>query len=155
LLLCVAVSVLLSAAPASAAQKCVASPGTAAIEQYCETVPAAGGDTGSESGPGSAQPISAETLSQIQAAAGGQAVRAVAGAEAIAPATPRKPSHATSAEPAGRSPAPARVDSNPLDAVASAASRGTEVGGPLVYILLALTLLLASGAWMRFRRSDG
>ena len=155
LLLCVALAALLLAAPASAAQKCVAPPGTAAIEQYCETIPAAGGETGSDDDPGATRPIGDETLGQIQAAAGDEAVRAIAGPQATAPSNAKKPSHRTNPKPAGRSTAPAHVDSNPLDAVASAASSGTEVGGPLVYILLALTLVLASAAWMRFRRSNG
>jgi hypothetical protein len=155
--LSVALSALLLAAPASAAQKCVAPPGTAAIEQYCETVPAVTGETGSGHGPGAARPISGQTLSRIQAAAGPRAVQAIAGPKATAPSTARKPSRGSGKdpEPPARPAAPARVDSNPLDAVASAASSGTEAGGPLVYILLALTLLLASATWLRFRRSNG
>jgi hypothetical protein len=155
LLLCVALSALFLAAPASAAQQCVAPPGTAAIEEYCETLPAAGGETGSGEHPGPSRPISAGTLSRIQAVGGVHAVQAIGGPEATVPSKAKKPSPTTSPERAGRATAPARVHSNPLDAVASAASSGTEVGGPLVYVLLALTLLLASAAWMRFRRSNG
>jgi hypothetical protein len=153
--LCVALSALLLTTPASAAQKCVAPPGTAAVEQYCETIPSASGDTRSGDGPGAAHPIASGTLDQISAAAGPEAVRAIAGADAPAPSTARKPPERTSdPQPAGRPARPAPAESNPLSAVVSAASDGTEVGGPLVYILLALTLVLVSGAWMRFRRSN-
>lgn len=150
-------SALLLAAPAGAAQPCVAPPGTAAIEQYCETIPSAGGDRDSVGRPGPEHPISGGTLRQVQAQAGPQAVAVIAGpgASIAAPAKQPSPGHRAPRPTAKRPDVPARSHSNPLSAVASAAGNGAEVGGPLVYGLLALTLLLASAAWLRFRRSNG
>src|SRR5436305_12487615 len=52
-------SAAVGALPAQAAPAhCVAPPGTSGIDQYCETVPAAGGDTGTRGGSQGSHPLS-------------------------------------------------------------------------------------------------
>jgi hypothetical protein len=128
------------------------------LEQYCETIPSAAGDTTGGSGPGPQQPIGNDTLSQIQAQAGREAVRAITGSPAPITSGARKPPERSDEPGPDRgSEGPARTGGvNPLSAVASAAGSGAEVGRPLIDVLFAITLLLAGAAWIRFRRNtDG
>src|SRR4051812_32756573 len=55
-----------TAAPA-AAQRCEAPPGTAAVDQYCETIPSASGPRGTDTGAAARQPVPAETLRKLEA----------------------------------------------------------------------------------------
>lgn len=145
------------AGPASAAPKCFAPPGTAAMEQYCETVPSASGNqagpgSGARSTAGQAGPsVSAATADQIAASVGDEATQNITGVprgrEAGRDNKSTKPGHPTTSS------TPADAEANPLSAVASAAGTGAEVGGPLVYTLLALTLIVVGLAWTRFRRT--
>lgn len=148
---------LVLAGPAAAAEKCVAPPGTAAIEQYCETVPSASGDQpGSGAAADSAQgqggaPVTDATADRIAASVGDEAAQSITG---VAPGRGGDgPSKSAKPRAPAKNRAPADAEANPLGAVASAASTGAEVGGPLVYSLLALTLLLVAVGWTRFRRT--
>lgn len=150
------VGALLFVAPGTAlAQNCVAPPGTAGIDQYCETVPSAGGDQGA--GPGqsrSAAPVSGKTVSALERSGqDGQALNRFLGQDPSSSAGKRsgKPSAGkqgtaldgrTADEPS----------SNPLAAVRSAVGSGDTVGSGFVWIMLAITLLIASVAWLRYRR---
>jgi hypothetical protein len=148
-LLPAALAALALATPAPAAT-CQAPPGTAAIEQYCETVPTASGDDAKNAG-GSPDGIARATLDRIEAAAGPAAVDTIGGTQVAGSPSGRGEARRPTATGEPAKPAPER--GNPLDAIASAAGSGAQVGGPLVYSLLGLTLLLAGGAWLRFRRS--
>src|SRR5947208_16163057 len=57
-LLALTASAAAGAVPVQAAANCVAPPGTSGIDQYCETVPAAGGDTGTRGGSQGSHPLS-------------------------------------------------------------------------------------------------
>lgn len=108
--------------------------------------PPMGGTSQSQGGGGSVSPSTAD---QIAASIGDSAARSITG---IAPDRERSGENAkVRSIEKGRS--PASDGTNPLSAVASAAGTGAEVGGLLVYTLLALTLLVVGVAWTRFRRS--
>src|SRR5436309_9895999 len=79
----VALGALLGPLPAQAAPaNCVAPPGTSGIDQYCETVPAAGGDQGTRGGGGGGtgghhtlgSSLSRKTVAQLHRSAAGRAV---------------------------------------------------------------------------------
>jgi hypothetical protein len=150
------------AAPATAAgpTDCVAPPGTAAIEEYCETVPSATGDKGG--GIRSAQPLDRSTRSELrsqgadgQALAGllrsdGSAATSGSGGGSVtskgskgsgSAGTSRGGAGATQDEPSG----------NPLHAVTSAVEAGPTLGGGFAWALLGITALMIAAGWMRLR----
>ena len=162
----------LVATPA-AAQRCEAPPGTAAVEQYCETVLAAGGARGAGRGAAPAQPVPARTLRRLEAsgAQGRQLSELLQGAPAAAPARGtsraaprRRPARRTSrAAPRGRvgagrqaalRPAPA-APANPLSAVRSALTGGETVGRGFPWVLLAIAAGMGAVAWLRRGRRHG
>ena len=143
----IAALVLLPAATATA-QTCVAPPGTAAIDQYCETVPAAGGDRGStDAGPRVAIPQ--QTADQLaRSNEGGTLLRNLGN-------DPKKPWGATKQRAGSdESEAPVAPSNNPLDAVGSALSSGPTLDGWFIAALLAVTLLMVSWGWIAYRRRD-
>ncbi len=145
----IAAAFALWAAPVASAQRCVAPPGTAAVEQYCETIPAAGGSRASDSGPKDPVPLSRRTARDLagSGAEGEQLLRSLGH-------DPQKRSSGS-----GRSrpdieggDAPSEPSSNPLDAVRSALSGGPSMGSGFFTVLVALTLLMLGFAWFSYRR---
>jgi hypothetical protein len=164
------------ALPAHAATaNCVAPPGTSGIDQYCETVPAAGGDTGTRGGGRGGHPLSHSVprrtatglrnagpvgkavLSLPSGIAGqGAATQSGAGGGAVGKggahgkgSNGRSPTNRSKAEqstPSGKS-------DNPLQAIRSAVSTGTSAGEGLVWIFVALGLVMSGLAWLSYRRS--
>jgi hypothetical protein len=144
------------AAPATAATTdCVAPPGTAAIEEYCETVPSATGDKGG--GVRSAQPLDHSTRSALRAqGADGQALAGLLSSDgASAPAGSSGKSKASkgsgSAGSAGTAAPQDEPSSNPLHAVTSAVEAGPTLGGGFAWALLGITALVIAAGWMRLR----
>ncbi len=160
---------LLVPAPA-AAQRCVAPPGTAAIDQYCETIPTARGDRGSGTPqpPPAAVVVPRRTLKELAASgAEGAALNRELGAapeSAAASGRPARPDgQGVKGERAQGTPAPrtqgtpAQAPSaNPLDAVRESATGGTTLGSGFSWLLLIVTLALVAWAWIgvRGRRTD-
>ena len=148
------------AGPASAAQKCVAPPGTAAMEQYCETVPSASGERGRRpaigrsfhSRPGADLGSRLPPPIRSPRASATRLRRSITGVPRGREAGQRQQEHEARSHRQGAARRPT-LTANPLSAVASAAGTGAEVGGPLVYTLLALTLIVVGVAWTRFRRT--
>ena len=138
---------LLPAATASAQRTCVAPPGTAAIDQYCEVVPDAGGDRGSND-PRPPATLPQETADRLAGSGQGQALLRQLGQD------PAKPKGAKRARTEA-APAPDAPSSNPLDAVSSALSSGPTVSSGFVVALLAVTLLVLSWGWIAYRRRTG
>jgi hypothetical protein len=150
------------AAPATAGTSdCVAPPGTAAIEEYCETVPSATGDKGG--GIRSAQPLDRSTRAALRAqgadgqalagllrsdgssapggSAGSKGSKASKGARAGSTGTNGGGAGATQDEPSG----------NPLHAVTSAVEAGPTLGGGFAWALLGITALMIAAGWIRLR----
>jgi hypothetical protein len=152
------------AAPASAGTtNCVAPPGTAAIEEYCETVPSATGNGGG--GASATRPVSSSTRAALRSqGADGQALagllRSDGNGTAAAPAGGSKASgQGSSAKGAsssrgtvdGASASQDEPSSNPLHAVTSAVQAGPTLGGGLIWGLLGITALMLAAAWLRLR----
>jgi hypothetical protein len=154
---------LATAAPASAQTDCVAPPGTAAIEQYCETVPSA---TGAKGG-GASAPTTVDGAARSELRSKGPDGRALAqllasdrrasmsGGDATADGARGLGSDHGDGRPAPRSgrvesPAPPAAPSfNPLDAVSSAVEAGPTLGGPFGWPVLGLTVLMIGAGWLR------
>jgi hypothetical protein len=147
--------VLVLAAPA-AASECVAPPGTAAIEQYCEIVPSATGDSGGSS----PAPDRSSTPALRAQGADGRALANVLGSDRTGSASgsrgkqrtarsaPRHGHRAAARATAARDePAP-----NPLRAVTSAVQAGPTLGGGFAWVLLGITALMLAAGWLRLRR---
>src|SRR5437763_16771660 len=152
----VAVGALLGPLPAQAAPTtCVAPPGTSGIDQYCETVPGAGGDQGTRGGGGGTtgghhslgSSLPKRTVSQLGRSAAGRAVLGLSTGLTNASTTSASggsgsrsggsgsghsgksggASHG-SGSAASQSGAPTGRSDNPLDAVRSAVSTGASAG---------------------------
>ena len=163
LLLLALTAILVAAAPA-AAQKCVAPPGTAAVDQYCENVPSASGNSGgggsddSNGSSGATAPRNTvraldragESGKELKQFLGEDVASARADTGAKQGSKGSSDRKARTREPAGT--APEQPSSNPLGAVQSAVNSGTTVGSGFTWILVLLTLLIAGIAWMRYRR---
>ena len=139
--------------PVASAQRCQAPPGTAAIHQYCETIPAAGGDRTSDAKGQPAVPLSAKTAGELASSGkeGEQLLRSL-GHDPQASAksggrSDRRPTASTATPPV-----PPAPSSNPLDAVRSAVTSGPSMGAGFFTVLVALTVLMAGFGWYGYRR---
>jgi hypothetical protein len=156
---------LVTAGPA-AAQRCNAPPGTAAVDQYCENMPSATGGGGGSSGGGSNDPSRANVPSSTvraldRAGERGKELKRFLGDDVASAQgrsgkkqTPERTStrKAEKREAVGKP--PTQPSSNPLGAVQSAVNSGTTVGIGFIWLLVALTLLIAGIAWLRYRRGS-
>jgi hypothetical protein len=150
---------LAAAAPAAAGTSdCVAPPGTAAIEEYCETVPSATGNTGG--GARAAQPLSRSSRSALRAqGADGKALAGLLSSDGSSPATGSTTATGSTKQSKQRSrggvaDTTATQDepsSNPLHAVTSAVQAGPTLGGGFAWALLGITALMIALGWMRLR----
>ena len=150
------------AAPAAAGTTdCVAPPGTAAIEEYCETVPSATGDKGG--GVRAPQPLDRSTRSELRAlGADGQALAGLLRSDGSGSASgsgggsagSKASNSGGSAGTRGGGGASATQDEpsgNPLHAVTSAVEAGPTLGGGFAWALLGITALMIAAGWMRLR----
>jgi len=150
LLLPILAALLLALPGASAlsAESCEAPPGTSGSEQYCETLPAGGGDRQSTGGPGAARSFDRRTQAELgRSGRDGRGVLTLpAGGESRDPA------------PAGeRSGSGRRSDSeppgSPIGSLGSALESGSSAGAGFVWLLLGAGLAMAGIAWWRYRRA--
>jgi hypothetical protein len=166
---CAALAALVAPGVATA-QKCVAPPGTAAIENYCETIPAAGGDRDSGDPDAPAPDVSPQT-SQALAQTGddGKALAQALGGDDSSGTTGSNTGDGGSGNggsgnggngsgsDGGSSltiPVPKAPSSNPLNAVTQATGQGTGIGQGFVIVLVAATLVLGGAGWMAYRRRE-
>jgi hypothetical protein len=172
-----AAGVLVGPLPAQAAPvNCQAPPGTSGIDQYCETVPAAGGDQGTSGGGGGGSgtsgrvggSVSRRTATTLQhSGTGGKAILGLSTASGQASGSAQGSSsgaakgktgaasqkHGTAQGSQGnQSKAPAARSDNPLEAIRSAVTAGTSAGPGFVWILVVLGVIMAGLGWLRYRR---
>jgi hypothetical protein len=151
---------LLAAKPA-VAQSCTAPPGTAAIDEYCESVPSATGDGGGSTGSPPQSPSTSTVRALDRSGTNGKELNRFLGETATSAhgreneANRKKPkagSHTSSGSGGSAGTVPDQQSSNPLGAVQSAVNSGTTIGKGFTWSLIAITLLLVGLAWMRYRR---
>ena len=172
--LALATGVLVGPLPAQAAPvNCQAPPGTSGIDQYCETVPAAGGDQGTRGGGHSGRRLG-DSLPRHTAAAlrrSGGAGKAILGLSSgsgqgsnsgnnsgtsggnAAKGSTGAGSHGRSTAQGSQFTAPAGRSDNPLQAIRSAVTSGGSAGPGFVWILVILGAIMAGLGWLRYRRS--
>jgi hypothetical protein len=180
LMTCVALLLFALGAPSAMAETCNAPPGTSGIDQYCEALPGAGGNGGSNhhdggKGGGGHKPdrVSPKTTDTLrQHGADGAAVLSLANS-VDSPAVPAaqtetKPAPAkhhkskshkseqqpqtTTRQPTKPSPGPisAAPASNPVSAVGDSFS--SSLGGGFIALLAGIAVVLAVLAWLGRRR---
>jgi hypothetical protein len=148
-------SVGVGAAPAAAQQQCVAPPGTAAVEQYCETIPAATGPrtlgpSHTAAPPSAPTPVPVVQRRLARAGAPGQELDRLVQRSATAP--PVREHHARASRPrAAATPAPLQIGS-PLRTASAVLSGGETVGGGFGWVLLAIAAATGGAGWLRLRR---
>lgn len=134
----------------AAAASCVAPPGTAAIDQYCETVPGASGDRGSGD-----PPLTARVPSKTAATLRRSGPDGVALAQALGHSSPqgsKKPRHESATSGRTQATDPRAPSNNPLSAVGQAIGKGSTIGSGFVIALLAVTLVVVGWGWVAYRR---
>jgi len=127
------------------AQECVAPPGTAAVDEYCETVPTATGDQGANEAPPAG--VSAKTLDALRDAGPDGAAFAK---QLETPGNGSKGSKRSDGVAGGGSVdrAVAEPGSNPLTAIRSAVSSGASVDPWFGWVLLLLTVAVVGAWWL-------
>jgi hypothetical protein len=125
-------------APAALAQQKLAPPGNSAVDEYLETVPAAGGNQPSTGG-GTPRTLNKDSREAL-AALGPDGKAALAAAEATAPAAPS--GRADGAGGSAAPPEPAGGESVP-GAIARAVGGSGDAGGMGVWLPLLLTVSAA------------
>lgn len=156
------------------AQECQGPPGASAVQQYCESIPAAGGTTrpprgsatasadgSSGSGASTAQSsLPQDVRRQLGASEAGQAVVGlVESADAASPDGGATPGGGKSdaGEKATSSPAADAPSGSPLRAVSSSIESGQTIGDGFLWALALITVAAIGGSWLayRSRRGDG
>jgi hypothetical protein len=138
----------LIAAPASRAQSCQAPPGTSGIEQYCESIPGAGGERGPGDRSPSGKSVPAGTKRFLERRSAGEQILRLAGSGGgrgrnRAPSDGRR--GAGPAVPERAAPAPS---ASPLTAIAHALGPDSGADPAFYWLLVALALLLGGLGWM-------
>jgi hypothetical protein len=150
-----ALAAAIIAAPASG-QSCKAPPGMSAIDQYCEAIPAPGGDRGNSDADRGGRPISAAARHALERrGADGKAIIALSAASPKSKLTSLGGlSGASPSTTAGRG--ADRLDrpsDNPFAALASGFTESGNTVGPLFgTVLLFFALVFFATAWLRYRR---
>jgi hypothetical protein len=145
----------LTATPAAAAGRCVAPPGTGAVDEYCETVPTDHGNRGSGDTGSNGPAISDKTITQLAASGtDGQELAQAIGADptklAAAVGAKAKRPHGSKVVPAVA--VPDAPSSNPLNAVREAVGGNSTIGSGFIIALIVIVLLMAGWGWIAFRR---
>jgi hypothetical protein len=157
------IALLLALPSAAGAQTCVARPGTAALDQYCETIPSGGGQRSTRpTNPRLRDTLPPDEVSRLQRRGDeGNAVLALPSG----PAPPSAPSsavssgsHELSKVPPGALPAagtdapPAAPSANPVSAAFSSLGFVGSLGWGLVALLAVLAVVASAAAWSSSRR---
>jgi len=159
----VALFCLAMAQPAMGATRCESLPGRSALDQYCETIPGATGDSSPGSGSGSGRHLSRGTERKLRASgAAGQALLGLSegngGGGAAQSGGSGTGANGGSGERSSRGSSSGQGDkaadepsNNVLSAVRSAADSGSSSGAGFIWLLLVVALVIAGIAWARYR----
>lgn len=153
-----ALAVVLALPASSEAQSCEAPPGTAAIDQYCETVPDVEGVRGAGE-PAPAAPVAQDTLDELAASgADGEAfAQSLGDGLGDGPGSGSSPEGISdgndrTAPTTSSSGMPDAPSNNPLTAVSQAVGDGSTVGLGLIVVIIAATIAIMGWAWLAYRR---
>lgn len=131
--------------PASA-QRCIAPPGTAAVDQYCENVASAIGDRPATT-PSGASITPSVQAGLLKAGPVGQALaRSVA--TTGRDGRPRRPARPVRSDAMEALAPPSR---SPLSAIGAALGDGSTIGARIIGAFILLTIAMAGAAWRRSR----
>ena len=136
------------------AQRCVAPPGTSAIEQYCETVPGPGGDRGTAAPQARGRELPPGVVSQLKRAGqDGAALLEATGASGDPVGAGGSARESSRPDKQDDAPAPGATSDggSPLSALEAAADSGPSTGALFLWVLAGLAALLTAGAWIRSR----
>jgi hypothetical protein len=173
---CVALLCVMLAEPAFAQRDCQAPPGRSGLDQYCESVPGAtgdsgpgaGGDTGRDLSPSTRQrlersgaagqallgaiggPSGGEKESAAEGDGGGRATREESAADSDGGGKSSRGSSGSGNEKAADEPS-----NDVLSAVRSAADSGASTGPVFIWVLVAVAVAIAGIAWIRYRVRGG
>jgi hypothetical protein len=150
--------VTLIATSAAIAAPCSAPPGTAALDQYCEVVPSAGG-TGHNTSHGKAEAVSPPVQDAIDSLPASQARELAQTMDRLGPAAAKEVSPRPRAGIHGTGPGvdrgeprvPAEPSGNPLSAAARAVTGGPTSGPVFPWVLISVWAMLAGVSWVRYR----
>lgn len=156
------------AAPSALAQsRCVAPPGSSAVDEYCEVVPDGTGGTGGGGSPGGssgAGGVPGGAASQLERSGPtGDAVLSLAGGrresqrESNKDETKRKDGGARATKPRpDQAQLPdqdqGRSGNNVVEAAAASTSEATRVGSGFIWVLLASVVAVGGWGWIAYRR---
>ena len=139
------ISVLLVSAGAAVAQRCKAPPGTAGIDQYCETVPGAKGDRESGSGKRVGRSLDREDSRALEEAGqDGRGVLALPASGARGRGQGERQGERQGKEASGSA----------IGALGSGIESGSSAGQGFIWLLLAAGVGMAGIAWIRYRRGS-
>ena len=145
---------LVLVAPASAQQSCEAPPGTSAVDEYCETVPEAGGSRSADARPDRPVALPSGTAKELaRSGPDGEALLRQLGYDPakVGEQANENRSAPVEARPGGE-PAPKEPSFNALDTVGQIISSGPTVGGGFGFVLLAIVLAMLGWGWIDYRR---
>ena len=158
LVVAAALGVLLTLAspPAASGQSCIAPPGNASIEQYCESIPGPGGDRGPSDRHGSGNPVPDGARSQLAGSTDGLGILAFSGAEAERSAFSREQTEARDVAAAREARgSDSEPSSDPFSSVVAALESGETIDTAFIWVLLGAGLVVLGGGWVRYRRRAG
>lgn len=140
------------------AQSCQAPPGTAGIDQYCESIPGAGGNQGHPNGPGGGNPHPGKGVpgrarrALSDAGPDGQGVLDLAQGEAGSAKQSKEPTVSDGSTNGAASSGPgASPSNNPLSAIRSSAQSGATLSPGFAVVLVLLGLSALGATWFRYR----
>jgi hypothetical protein len=147
----VAVTAALVAPSGAHATSCEAPPGTAGIDQYCETIPSTTGDRGAGD-PHGGRGVPPATRTFLARHGAGVVVQLAepSGSRRRARDEGSQPSTGADVTPSGGT-RDRQASRNPLNAVRAAVTSGDTVGAGLPWALLAVVLGFAGAGWVRYR----
>lgn len=156
LLAIAAIAMVWTPAARAARANCQAPPGTSALDQYCETIPAAGGDRGTRDNSGARL---GQSLSPRSAAALANAGPTGRGVLALPAGSPARGAAANRAGQTGHkggdsASTPQATSNDPLNAVRSAIASGTRAGSGFVWVLIGIGVFMGALGWIRYRRAS-
>ena len=146
--------IALATASPAAAQRCEAPPGTAAVDEYCETIPTVTGDRSADARPEQPVALPPGTVEELQKEGedGAALLRQLGYDPDPAKAKEQAERYQAPAPAGGTEPAPKEPEFNAFDTVGEIISAGPTMGSGFIAVLLAVIAFMLAWAWIDYRR---